>query len=302
MYNETSNAWIDGFAYDISNWSLHDFGSTSDTIIFGFKNDLTSQDAKIVVFDFNTTFRVKNEYFLQSYAPSIAPLNNSFLVINDTSLVEINTKTNVTNVLSNNSDSIPYYYPAKIRAFSNQEVLIQTGNTIRAYLIVNNLLSLAWSILISDTYLFEIFQSTRELMLFIQHYNYQSGNPYSGYLILSSGMTDPTYDFYSLGISDNSPSASTYYSYFSSSSSGDNFGPGFLFGIVFTGLLAGVWYGYSRSHSRRKILRNGVSSHSSTQFNIAPNKVICINCRNKLEEGSVYCSYCGQNQIESKSI
>ena len=36
---------------------------------------------------------------------------------------------------------------------------------------------------------------------------------------------------------------------------------------------------------------------TSSQLMSVKNKGLCIHCRNKLEEGSVYCSFCGKSQM-----
>ena len=45
-----------------------------------------------------------------------------------------------------------------------------------------------------------------------------------------------------------------------------------------------------------KLLRNNLSDQSMKRKTPGSNKFVCFNCRSKLDEGSVYCSNCGQNQ------
>ena len=77
-----------------------------------------------------------------------------------------------------------------------------------------------------------------------------------------------------------------------------------MFGVFLTFFIMFSVYIVVRARKSRRIVKDqittkvpGMSKNSTSEIDKPiSNKVICSNCRNKLEENAVYCAFCGQNQ------
>ena len=234
LYNQTLNNWSEVFSLALQGLNLIDFGVTSGNVLISFQNTTEIYFGNVYVLNYSNGFSINHVYQLHGYAYTVAPLNDSFLVLNGSSLLEIKPATGDISLLSNNIGQIPSGEFSIMRAYSDQEVFIQDGNYVTCFIIVNNVVAKVWDISVNyNLIFFNAFYKTREFMIFVEESNFNQQYPNSGFLILNPAMSDPTNSLSSLGLLESSMvGPTTYYDYASPTT--DNFGFGFVFGVVLT--------------------------------------------------------------------
>jgi hypothetical protein len=220
----------------------------------------------------------------------IAPLSNSFLVQNDSSLIEVSlTNYSIKTLITNLYRHYPYRID-KISALSDQEIVIQGSERIAGFLLVNNVLAKAWEISLYDTNFYNIMVEsnlqTKELVFFFIQQNQQNKEnaQFIAYLLIVPGMEDPNESF----------TFSNFYTITDSYYEIPYNDMPIVVGLFLLGALS-VIIAVLVIRYKEKIYSKSTSRSLTSK---AKNMSLCVHCRNKLEEGSVYCSFCGKSQNE----
>lgn len=302
-FNPIDNSVI--FIYEklIQFYTLNDLAVTSNYIYLTLKevSESTKKCNVIVLENNSTNLIIISSIELKTSIFSVAPLNNdNYIAIHNKSFVEIDIKTDTIKILAEFDDENIYSSNyQKLRAFSNQEIVLQTDSIIFTFLIVSNSSWIVWelsynsveNIQIND---FDINQGKSELILFGTFKGYDRSGIF---IIINPGIQDPKEKLNSLDLYYLIISESYEYEFGYEYQSNDNT---FFIIIFLIGIVSIVSFAYIKTNYDI-ILTKKIKTRLNHDTKIKTptgNKVICNKCRNKMDEGSIYCSNCGHNNLE----